>query len=686
MSSRKTGDSRDDVSTRPPAGSRSGGRPFKVHAPFEPSGDQPQAIAALAAGLLKGDKFQTLLGVTGSGKTFTIAKVIEAVQRPALIFSHNKTLAAQLFGEFRQFFPENAVEYFVSYYDYYQPEAYVPTLDLYIEKDASINEEIERLRLGATSSLIERRDVVVVASVSCIYNLGEPWEFKDALIPIDLNRPLSRDELIDRLVSLRYTRNDFELKRSCFRVRGDVVEIHPSHREYGIRVEFFGDTIEKISIIDILTGNLMEKRERIVIYPARHFLTTESRLLTAFEAIEAELGERLTELEGQGKLLEAQRLKTRTRFDLEMMREFGSCPGIENYSRHLTGRSPGERPYTLIDYFPSDFLVVIDESHVSVPQVYGMFEGDRSRKQTLVDYGFRLPSCLDNRPLKFPEFEGLLNQVVFSSATPAEYELKKSQGHIVEQIVRPTGLVDPKLRLRPTQGQIDDLVGEIRKRVERKERVLVTTLTKRMAEDLAEYLTEMGIKVKYLHSEIDVITRVEILRGLRLGEFDVLVGINLLREGLDLPEVSLVAILDADKEGFLRSERSLIQTAGRAARHVRGEVLLYGDDLTGSIRRALSETDRRRKRQIQYNEEHNITPVSIQKSIDQVMVTTSVADARRAELETEEMAPEDKVELRVRLEAEMKQAAAALEFEKAAQIRDRIKKLRRELDEDVLRR
>jgi excinuclease ABC subunit B len=620
--------------------------------------------------------------VTGSGKTFSIAKVVEAIQRPTLVISHNKTLAAQLYGEFKQFFPENAVEYFISYYDYYQPEAYVPTIDLYIEKDASINEEIERLRLGATSSLIERRDVLVVASVSCIYNIGEPWEFKDALIPVDVSRPMSRDELLEKLVALQYTRNDFELKRSCFRVRGDVVEIHPSHRDYGIRVEFLGDTIERLSVFDILTGNVTEGKERIVIYPAKHFITDDTRMKTAFELIEAELAERLKELEGQGKLLEAQRLKTRTRFDLEMMQEFGHCPGIENYSRHLSGKSPGERPYTLIDYFPRDFLVVIDESHVTVPQVNGMFEGDRSRKQVLVDYGFRLPSCLDNRPLKFPEFESLLGQVMFTSATPAEYELQKSKGRIVEQVVRPTGLIDPKVTIKPTQGQIDHLLGEIRVRAERKERVLVTTLTKRMAEDLAEYLAEAGVRVKYMHSEIDAISRVDILRGLRLGEFDVLVGINLLREGLDLPEVSLVAILDADKEGFLRSERSLIQTSGRAARHVRGEVIMYADNITQSIRRALHEMERRRRKQIRYNEEHEIIPTSIQKSIEQVMIATSVADARREEQPIEELSGVDRLELMAQLQVDMKQAAQQLEFEKAAQIRDRIKKLKDLLDSE----
>ena len=493
---------------------------------------------------------------------------------------------------------------------------------------------------------------------------------------------MSRDELLEKLVALQYTRNDFELKRSCFRVRGDVVEVHPSHREYGVRVEFLGDTVERLSIFDILTGNVTEGKERIVIYPAKHFITDEKRMKTAFELIEAELAERLKELEGQGKLLEAQRLKTRTRFDLEMMQEFGHCPGIENYSRHLSGKGPGERPYTLIDYFPKDFLVVIDESHVTVPQVNGMYEGDRSRKQVLVDYGFRLPSCLDNRPLRFPEFESLLGQTMFTTATPAEYELQKSKGRIVEQVVRPTGLIDPKVTIRPSEGQIDHLVAEIRKRVELKERVLVTTLTKRMAEDLAEYLAEAGIKVKYLHSEIDAISRVDILRGLRLGEFDVLVGINLLREGLDLPEVSLVAILDADKEGFLRSERSLIQTSGRAARHVRGEVIMYADNITQSIRRALHEMERRRRKQIQYNEENHIIPTSIQKSIDQVMIATSVADARREEQPVEELSGLDRLELLAQLQVDMKQAAQQLEFEKAAQIRDRIKKLKDLLDSE----
>ncbi|MEO0114304.1 MAG: excinuclease ABC subunit UvrB [candidate division WOR-3 bacterium] len=651
---------------------------FKLVAPFQPTGDQPEAIAALTEGILNNKKYQTLLGVTGSGKTFTIANVIERVQKPTIVICHNKTLAAQLFGEFKQFFPENAVEYFISYYDYYQPEAYVPEMDLYIEKDASINEEIDRLRLRATSSLIERRDVIIIASVSCIYNLGEPWEYKEALLPIDIEKELDRDELLEKLIYLQYSRNDLELRRSCFRVRGDVVEIHPSHRDYGVRVEFSGNSVARISIFDLLTGDVTERRERIVIYPAKYFITSTSRIENAIKSIELELAQRLREFEAQGKLLEAQRLKTRTRFDIEMIKEFGYCPGIENYSRHLSGRPPGSRPYCLLDYFPSDYLMIIDESHVTIPQIEGMYNGDRSRKETLVEYGFRLPSCLDNRPLRFDEFEKLINQVIFTSATPGEFELRRS-GKPVEQIVRPTGLVDPKMIVRPTQGQIDDLINEIKKRTERKERVLVTTLTKRMAEDLAEYLAELGIRVRYLHSEIDAIERVEILRGLRIGDFDVLVGINLLREGLDLPEVSLVAILDADKEGFLRDERSIIQTAGRAARNVRGEVIMYADNITKSIKNALAETERRRQKQLKYNEEHRITPKSIEKSISQVLKTTVVADAKKSEEVIEELEPEDKLELWAKLQEEMKQAAALLEFEKAAKIRDRIKKIKEEL-------
>ncbi|MEO0071591.1 MAG: excinuclease ABC subunit UvrB [candidate division WOR-3 bacterium] len=659
---------------------------FRLKAPFKPTGDQPEAIERLVEFLASGAKFSTLLGVTGSGKTFVMANVIARLNRPTIIISHNKTLAAQLYGEFKQFFPENAVEYFISYYDYYQPEAYVPEHDLYIEKDASINEEIERLRLRATSSLIERRDVIVVASVSCIYNLGEPWEFKESLFPIELNKELDRDGLLDQLVKLQYTRNDLELRRSTFRVRGDVVEIHPSHRDYGVRVEFDAERVARVSVFDILTGDLIERRERVVVYPAKHFITGEERIKRALESIEEELVQRVAELEAQGKHLEAQRLKTRTRFDLEMIQEFGYCPGIENYSRHFLGKAPGERPYCLLDYFPADYLMFIDESHVTIPQIQGMFNGDRSRKQVLVDYGFRLPSCLDNRPLRFEEFAALINQVVFTSATPGDYELFQSQGRVAELIVRPTGLVDPKMTIKPTQNQVDDLINEIRQRVERKERVLVTTLTKRMAEDLAEYLTEMGIKVRYLHSEIEPIDRVEILRGLRLGEFDVLVGINLLREGLDLPEVSLVAVLDADKEGFLRDARSLIQTAGRAARNVRGEVILYADNITRSIRNALKETERRRQKQIDYNERHGIVPRSIEKTTEQVLETTAVADARRDEEEVDEewlsAESEDRLGMLARLQQEMARAAQNLEFERAAKIRDKIQELRQKIDDE----
>ncbi len=663
---------------------------FKLVAPFEPSGDQPEAIERLVEFIQSGAKYSTLLGVTGSGKTFTMANVIARLNRPTIVISHNKTLAAQLFGEFRQFFPENAVEYFISYYDYYQPEAYVPEHDLYIEKDASINEEIERLRLRATSSLLERRDVVVVASVSCIYNLGEPWEFRESVLPLEQGKDLDRDGLIEELVRLQYTRNDMELKRSTFRVRGDFVDIHPSHRDYGLRVEFDGSQISRLTVFDIVSGDNVEQRQRMIIYPAKQFVTTERQIEGAIASIEQELAQRVSELESQNKLLEAQRLATRTRFDIEMMREFGYCPGIENYSRHLLGKKPGERPYCMLDYFPADYLMIIDESHATIPQIQGMYNGDRARKQTLVDYGFRLPSCLDNRPLRFDEFQALVRQAIFTSATPGPYEFEHSQGRVAELVVRPTGLVDPKMTIRPTKGQVDHLIGEIRKRVENHERTLVTTLTKRMAEDLAEYLTEMGLKVRYMHSEIDAIERVEILRGLRLGEFDVLVGINLLREGLDLPEVSLVAILDADKEGFLRDERSLIQTAGRAARNVRGEVILYADNITRSIRMALKETERRRQKQIEYNLRHGIEPRSIQKSVDQVRLTTSVADAKPEEPIANSQWPmaeeEDRIAALDRLQKEMKEAAQRLEFEKAAEYRDRITRLRQQIDDEEWKR
>ncbi len=662
-------------------------RRFKLQAPFRPAGDQPEAIEKLVKFLRSGAKYSTLLGVTGSGKTFVMAQVIAHLNRPTIVISHNKTLAAQLYGEFKQFFPDNAVEYFISYYDYYQPEAYVPEYDLYIEKDASINEEIERLRLRATSSLIERRDVIVVASVSCIYNLGEPWEFKESLLSVEMNQALDRERLLEQLVKLQYTRNDLELKRSTFRVRGDVIEIHPSHRDYGIRVEFAQDRVARLSLFDILSGDLIERRKVVVLYPARHFVTPEQKMAQALASIENELADRVAELKSQGKLLEAQRLQTRTRFDLEMIKEFGYCPGIENYSRHFLGKAPGERPYCLLDYFPDDYLMFIDESHVTVPQIQGMYNGDRSRKQVLVDYGFRLPSCLDNRPLRFDEFEMLINQVVFTSATPGDYELLKSEGRVAELIVRPTGLVDPKMTVRPTAHQVDDLINEIRQRVARGERVLVTTLTKRMAEDFAEYLSEMGIRVRYLHSEIEPLERVEILRGLRLGEFDVLVGINLLREGLDLPEVSLVAVLDADKEGFLRDARSLIQTAGRAARNVSGEVILYADNITQSIANALKETERRRQKQLDYNRRYGIVPRSIVKTTEQVLQTTAVADAKGSEADGELLTAEgeDRVELLIRLQKEMENAAQNLEFERAAKLRDKIKELRQQIEDEELK-
>ncbi|MCX7757339.1 MAG: excinuclease ABC subunit UvrB [candidate division WOR-3 bacterium] len=665
---------------------------FKLKAPFKPSGDQPQAIKALVDGIKKGKKFQTLLGVTGSGKTFTIANVIAQVNKPTIVISHNKTLAAQLYGEFKQFFPENAVEFFISYYDYYQPEAYVPEIDLYIEKDASINEEIDQLRLRATASLLERRDVIIVASVSCIYNLGEPEEYKNQIFPIEVHKHLSRDEVIEKLVYLQYTRNDLELKRACFRVRGDIIEIHPSHRDYGVRLEFNVNELERITVFDLLTNHTIERRDKIIIYPAKYFVTSASNIERAIKSIEAELANRLAELKAQNKLIEMQRLKTRTQFDIEMLREFGYCPGIENYSRHLSGRPPGVRPYCLLDYFPKDYLMVIDESHQTIPQIIGMYNGDRSRKEVLVEYGFRLPSALDNRPLKFEEFYSLINQCIFTSATPTDYEIQLSGNEVVEQIVRPTGLVDPEMIVRPAKNQIDDLIKEIKNCVNKKERVIITTLTKRMAEDLAEYLTEIGFKVKYLHSEINAIERVEILRELRLGEFDILVGINLLREGLDLPEVALVAILDADKEGFLRDERSIIQIAGRAARNVSGRVILYADNITKSIKSALQEAARRRNKQLAYNKKHNIIPQTVRKSVDQVIMTTIVADTKPQTINqefpdiTKELTPHEKATLLKKLKEEMNKAAETLDFERAAQIRDQIKKLKQNItDGEVLK-
>jgi excinuclease ABC subunit B len=653
---------------------------FNLVSDYKPQGDQPQAIQELIEGLRGGDRFQTLLGVTGSGKTFTMANAIAHIGLPTLIISHNKTLAAQLYGEFRGFFPNNAVEYFISYYDYYQPEAYIPSTDTYIEKDTSINDDIDRLRLRATSSLLEREDVIIVASVSCIYGLGSPKDYRDLLCVLSRGERVDRDRILRRLIDIHYTRNDIEFARGTFRVRGDVVEIRPAYEEYAVRIELFGDEIERISAIDLVTGEIFEEKERIAIYPAKHFVTTMPQMERAIRSIEVELEERLQEFRENNKLLEAQRLESRTRYDIEMMREIGYCSGIENYSRHISGRKAGERPSCLLDYFPSEFLMFVDESHVTIPQIRGMYAGDRSRKEVLVEFGFRLPSALDNRPLFFGEFESLVHQIVFVSATPGEYELKQSGGIVVEQIIRPTGLMDPRITVRPVDGQIDDLIEEIRVRVERRERVLVTTLTKRMAEDLTEYLGQMSIRVRYLHSEIDAIERVDILRDLRLAEFDVLVGINLLREGLDLPEVSLVAILDADKEGFLRSQTSLIQTAGRAARHVEGEVIMYADRITDSMRRAIGETNRRRKIQQAYNEEHGITPQSIYKSVEEVMKTTAVADSRHSASAIREPGPDslstlDREERIAALEQEMHRAAKELEFERAAALRDELQRL-----------
>jgi excinuclease ABC subunit B len=652
---------------------------FILHSTYKPTGDQPDAIGKLADGLASGSKYQTLLGVTGSGKTFTMANVIKAYGRPTLVISHNKTLAAQLYGELKAYFPENAVEFFISYYDYYQPEAYVPVTDTYIEKDTSINDDIDRLRLRATSSLLERDDVVIVASVSCIYGIGSPEEYKRQLAFVEVGKEVDRDDFLRRLIDVHYSRNDYEFIRGTFRVRGDVVEVFPAYEIDALRIEFFSDQIEKISVIDPLRGAVTGEKTRVAIYPAKHFLTTPERLRLAIKGIEEELQERLEEFRSQDKLLEAQRLESRTHYDIEMLREIGYCSGIENYSRHLSGRKPGERPHTLIDFFPDDFLTIIDESHQSVPQIRGMFAGDRSRKQVLVEYGFRLPSALDNRPLYFDEFESLVPKVIFVSATPADYELKKCEGVVVEQVIRPTGLVDPEIIVRPLETQVDDLLEEIRIRVEKRERVLVTTLTKRMAEDLADYLSKIGIKVRYLHSEIDSIDRTEIIRNLRLAEFDVLVGINLLREGLDLPEVSLVAILDADKEGFLRSEKSLIQTAGRAARNIGGQVLMYADKITDSMKKAITETNRRREIQLDYNKKHNVIPETIRKTREEILQATAFADSKTVD-ESKELLPDFFSEMPVSQKIEflkqaMQSAAENLDFEKAAFFRDEVLKL-----------
>ena len=666
---------------------------FRLTSDFQPTGDQPEAIRQLNEGVARGDRFQTLLGVTGSGKTFAISNVIAHANRPTLVMSHNKTLAAQLYGEFKQFFPHDHVEFFISYYDYYQPEAYIPTTDTYIAKDASINDEIDRLRLRATSALISgERNVIVVASVSCIYGIGAPEEWISQIVVVKKGDRIERNALLRKLLDIHYMRNDFEFVRGTMRVRGDVVEVIPaSENDEALRIEFLGDEIERVSTIDRVTGAVKGETEYEVIYPAKQFITSRPTLEKALVGIEGELAERLEILRGQGKLLEAQRLEQRTRFDMEMMREIGYCSGIENYSRHIAGREPGSRPYCLFDYFPRDFLLVVDESHVTVPQIAGMWHGDRSRKTTLVEHGFRLPSALDNRPLTFEEWESMVHQVIFVSATPGPYELERSRGVIVEQVIRPTGLVDPEVEVRPVRNQVDDLIAEVRARAQRKERVLVTTLTKQMAEDLTEYLANIGVRVRYVHSEIGALERMEILRDLRLGEFDVLVGVNLLREGLDLPEVSLVAILDADKEGFLRSERSLIQTAGRTARNVNGKVILYADTVTDSMRRMIDETDRRRKKQTEYNVEHNIQPKTIYKTMEEVLASTTIADvksardARReaarmpvvAESVVRYLTREQREDLLGELTAEMKKAAKDLEFERAAQLRDEIDRLKK---------
>lgn len=654
---------------------------FELHAPYPPRGDQPKAIEAITERLVRGEKHTVLLGVTGSGKTYTVANVIARLNRPTLVISHNKTLAAQLYSEFKQFFPKNAVEYFVSYFDYYQPEAYIPSTDTYIEKDSSINEEIERLRLSTTTALLTRRDVIVVASVSCIYGLGSPEDYANMVCVFRVKSLFPREEILERLVQMQYERNEVELAPGRFRVRGDVIELCPGSAEYGIRVELWGDEIERICRFDPLTGRRIEPCDQEVIFPARHYVTPEEKMKRALAAIREELEERVAELERQGKLLEAQRLRLRTTYDLEMMQEVGYCNGIENYSRHLSGRAPGSRPYCLLDFFPKDFLTVIDESHVTIPQLGGMYEGDRSRKLVLVEHGFRLPSALDNRPLNFREFEELVGQVLYVSATPGDYELGKVGGQVIEQIVRPTGLLDPVVEVRPLKNQIDDLVARLRERVAKGQRALVLTLTKRTAEDLADYLRELGIRVRYLHAELDAIERVEILRGLRAGDFDVLVGINLLREGLDLPEVSLVAILDADKEGYLRSERSLVQIAGRAARHLEGMVILYADEVTESIRKFLEITRWRRAQQLAYNEAHGIRPQSVSRREQESLrvVASAVGWDKKKGLGEERWQDLDLAEVLRELEQEMMEAASRLEYEKAALLRDQVQEVRKRL-------
>jgi excinuclease ABC subunit B len=654
---------------------------FKIVSDFKPTGDQPQAIEKLSEGIIKDIKHQVLLGVTGSGKTFTMANVIERVQKPTLVIAHNKTLAAQLYNEFKELFPENAVEYFVSYYDYYQPEAYLPTTDTYIEKDSSINEQIDRMRHAATNALFERNDVIVVASVSCIYGLGSPEAYHGMLLFLEKDQHIERDDILRKLVDIQYERNDYDFHRGTFRVRGDVVEIFPaSYENTAIRVELFGDDIDSISVFDPLLGTPLQKLEKVAIYPGSHYVIPESRMKSAVDGIHEELRERIQYFRKMNKLLEAQRIEQRTMFDLEMIQEMGYCHGIENYSRHLSGRQPGEPPPTLIDYFPKDYLLIVDESHATVPQIGGMYNGDRARKTTLVDYGFRLPSALDNRPLNFQEFEERVHQTVYVSATPADYEVEKSGKRIIEQVIRPTGLTDPKITIRPVKGQVDDLLNEVRKRAEAGERVLVTTLTKRMAEDLTEHYKELNVKVAYLHSDIDTLERVDIIRDLRMGKYDVLIGINLLREGLDIPEVSLVSILDADKEGFLRSARSLIQTMGRAARNVNGEVILYAEIMTDSMRNAIAETNRRRTVQEEYNRMHGITPQSIKKNIQAALRTVYEEDYYTvpiaAEEEAEYLSTVDIPRLIEHLEKEMRAAAKNQEFERAAELRDRIKKLR----------